>query len=98
MSRRQTAPFAIKHVWSAPPKPSRQKTFWLSSYHHKIDNPADELAFRIARRAEWRALATLEDLDFVNNAATYVEGLRRAAEHDPVRAKWLAELMRKITT
>jgi hypothetical protein len=33
VSRRQTAPFAIKHVWSAPPKPSRQKkTFWLSSY------------------------------------------------------------------
>jgi len=40
----------------------------------------------------------LEDLDFINNAATYVEELRADAVHDPVRAKWLAELMRKITT
>jgi hypothetical protein len=62
------------------------------------EEPEDEAAFRLERRAEWRALAGLEELDFLRSHALFLEDyLRAAAEHNPERAERLADLMRKIT-
>jgi Sec-independent protein translocase protein TatA len=105
---------AEEHFLAAQHNPTSEKCFRLAIraerieaeedllrqllHHHKIE-PADELAFRIARRAEWRAFEGVKELhDYINDFPAYVEGLRAAAEHNPERAKRLAELMRKITT